>query len=163
MARFSALGRRLHRRDPASAHPSRLSRLLAHTAFEDHGYPLGMCWVWTGHARRGYGRVYGTFTYRVGYEEFVGVIPAGLEMDHGCRVTLCWNPTHVEPVTHVENILRVYPGASWNWGPANNEKRDRTNDHPYDRRPTDHRRNHHRRAPAVAQGQRPLAPPGLQR
>jgi hypothetical protein len=44
----------------------------------------------------------------VAYEEAVGLVPAGLELDHLCRQTLCVNPVHVEPVTHRENMRRAY-------------------------------------------------------
>ena len=40
------------------------------------------------------------------YRLLVGEIPAGLQLDHLCRVRDCVNPTHLEPVTGRENILR---------------------------------------------------------
>ncbi len=74
------------------------------------------CWLWTSAQD---GRGYGTFgrpggrqrshnlrAHRVAYELLVGPIPAGLEIDHLCRVPLCVNPAHLEPVTRRENILR---------------------------------------------------------
>lgn len=71
------------------------------------------CWLWNGSrdaggyptatiaARRG-------FAHRLVYELLVGVIPAGLELDHLCRVRHCVNPDHLEPVTKAENIRRSY-------------------------------------------------------
>lgn len=44
--------------------------------------------------------------HRVVYESLVGPIPAGLELDHTCRVRRCVNPDHLEPVTHAENQRR---------------------------------------------------------
>lgn len=44
--------------------------------------------------------------HRVAYERLVGPIPEGLDLDHKCRVRLCWNPDHVEPVTRQINLLR---------------------------------------------------------
>jgi hypothetical protein len=41
----------------------------------------------------------------------VGPIQPGLHLDHLCRVRLCVNPAHLEPVTPQVNILR---GASPN-------------------------------------------------
>lgn len=44
--------------------------------------------------------------HRVMYENLVGEIPAGLYIDHLCRVRLCINPDHMEPVGNVTNIMR---------------------------------------------------------
>lgn len=70
------------------------------------------CWLWTG-ATDGDKR-YGCIgskgkllrTHRVSYELFKGPIPEGLSLDHLCKVTLCCNPEHLEPVTHKVNVLR---------------------------------------------------------
>ena len=40
------------------------------------------------------------------YEQMVGDIPVGLELDHLCHNTRCVNPEHLEPVTHDENVKR---------------------------------------------------------
>lgn len=72
------------------------------------------CWLWTG-ARlpKGYGIVAihrpkptTAKAHRVAYELLVGPIPAGLVIDHLCRVPSCVNPSHLEPVTNRENLLR---------------------------------------------------------
>jgi hypothetical protein len=72
------------------------------------------CWRWAREKDRdGYGRVpksakyRGTQAHRVSYEVFVGPIPAGLTIDHLCRVRDCINPGHLEPVTHAENCSRA--------------------------------------------------------
>jgi hypothetical protein len=44
--------------------------------------------------------------HRWAYEHFIGPIPAGLEIDHLCRVRHCVNPAHLEPVTKSENRRR---------------------------------------------------------
>ncbi len=44
--------------------------------------------------------------HRRAYEILVGRIPDGLVPDHLCRVRHCWNPQHIELVTHGENIRR---------------------------------------------------------
>lgn len=70
------------------------------------------CWMWTGAVSR---VSYGAFSaasqtfpaHRYSYELFVGEVPAGLEIDHLCRMRECVNPLHVEPVTHAENMRRA--------------------------------------------------------
>lgn len=69
------------------------------------------CWEWTGATDpTGYGRFFvdGTMQYahRWSYETFVGPIPAGLDIDHLCRVRRCVCPGHLEAVTRRENLLR---------------------------------------------------------
>lgn len=44
--------------------------------------------------------------HRATWEYFNGPIPAGLVMDHLCRVRVCCNPGHLEPVTMRENLHR---------------------------------------------------------
>lgn len=44
--------------------------------------------------------------HRISYEALVGPIPEGLELDHLCRNRNCYNPAHLEPVTHRENSIR---------------------------------------------------------
>jgi hypothetical protein len=73
---------------------------------EDRGYETP-CWVWQLRIDTyGYGRVHAEPAHRVSYEERRGPIPAGLTLDHLCRVRECINPDHLEPVTNGENILR---------------------------------------------------------
>ena len=65
------------------------------------------CWIWTGGLRGdGYGKLRNRQAHRVIYERIVERIPEGLELDHLCRVTACVNPTHLEPVTRLENMRR---------------------------------------------------------
>ena len=71
------------------------------------------CWQWTA-CERAKGRGYGAFrafgkqrlAHRFAYEVFVGKIPRGLQIDHLCRNRGCVNPTHMEPVTLAQNVLR---------------------------------------------------------
>ena len=72
------------------------------------------CWLWTGPVTGGgygqisIGRRIDGFrpAHRVSYELHVGPIPAGLDLDHLCRVKICVNPAHLEPVTRRENLMR---------------------------------------------------------
>ncbi len=70
----------------------------------------GGCWIWQGATDSGYARAnIGRRNYRVHrllYEAIVGPVPAGLHLDHLCRVRSCVNPDHLEPVTAQENIRR---------------------------------------------------------
>jgi len=69
------------------------------------------CWIWTGSQNgKGYGKVsylgQRHRTHRFSYELLVGPIPAGLQIDHLCRVRPCMNPQHLEPVTPKVNQER---------------------------------------------------------
>lgn len=87
-----------------------LDRLLQ---FVDKTSDEGGCWLWTGTRNRG---GYGDFrmpegprrAHRLAYENLVGPIPEGLELDHLCRVRNCVNPQHLEPVTRSENARRQH-------------------------------------------------------
>jgi hypothetical protein len=69
------------------------------------------CVEWRGRTN---GR-YGLFTlvdrnilaHRYAYDEQVGPIPEGLEVDHLCDVKRCVRPDHLEPVTPAENKRRA--------------------------------------------------------
>lgn len=69
------------------------------------------CWHWTGATfHNGYGRVKfrgrDTVAHRITYELEHGPIPAGLTLDHLCRVRPCVRPDHMEAVTLGVNVLR---------------------------------------------------------
>lgn len=71
----------------------------------------GNCLVWTGPLNnKGYGQIYldgrTRVVHRVVYEAVMGRIPEGMELDHLCRNPPCVFPSHLEPVTHRENIRR---------------------------------------------------------
>lgn len=69
------------------------------------------CWQWWGAVgASGYGKV--TVEYRSHsshkyvYEQLVGKVPDGLQLDHLCHNKLCCNPDHLEPVTCKVNMER---------------------------------------------------------
>ena len=69
------------------------------------------CWLWTGSKNaEGYGQILLNRklakAHRVAYELTAVAIPAGLTIDHLCRVRHCVNPAHLEAVTLGENTLR---------------------------------------------------------
>jgi hypothetical protein len=45
-----------------------------------------------------------SYTHRLGWKLLRGPIPEGRELHHRCGVYACWNPDHLEPVTHAENL-----------------------------------------------------------
>lgn len=73
--------------------------------------PITGCWLW---GDRPSGKGYGQYwtggrrpvAHRFLWESTVGPVPAGLELDHLCRVRCCVNPEHLEPVTGQVNVLR---------------------------------------------------------
>lgn len=98
---------RLHRREPLKDRIARLCEI------DDSG-----CWIWKGaRTADGYGKssIDGRThpAHVVSYRAFVGPIPAGLQLDHKCRVRNCVNPRHLEAVTSRENTLRspICPSA----------------------------------------------------
>lgn len=77
------------------------------------------CWVWTASMYNGgYGRIRfekkDYVAHRLVYELLVSQIPAGLQLDHLCRVRTCVNPAHLEPVTCRENLMRGETHAAAN-------------------------------------------------
>jgi hypothetical protein len=73
----------------------------------------GVCWEWTsGKDAKGYGKFRAASkdnkvgAHDFAWENLVGPVPEGLELDHLCRNTACVNPDHLEPVTHSENMKR---------------------------------------------------------
>lgn len=94
------------------------------------------CWIWLGAVT---GNGYGSISlyppkrtvkaHRYIYELHRGKIPAGLVLDHLCRNRRCVNPSHLEPVTQRENLLRgFWPSQA---GEHNRSKRRCPKGHQY--------------------------------
>jgi len=76
----------------------------------------GECWIWTGaKTRLGYGQIRierrTEYVHRTLYELAHGQIPPGLVLDHLCRNPSCARPSHLEPVSQKENVVRGESGA----------------------------------------------------
>lgn len=79
----------------------------------DSGLTDANCWTWRGkYIHNGYGQMWqkrirkSVYAHRYAYEQFVGPIPDGLQLDHLCRNRGCVNPAHLEPATNRVNVLR---------------------------------------------------------
>lgn len=110
---------------------------------------LGPCWIWQGTVNNnGYGWISnnkrGLLVHRVAYELLIGPIPQGLDLDHRCRVLRCCNPTHLEPVTHQENMRRG----------ARAQQTHCKRGHPFDETNTERRSNGQRRCRVCSQANR---------
>lgn len=96
-----------------------LERIKARTEIVDLGHiingKLSPCHIWTGpHSGNGRGGGYGRMSldgqtvavHLVAYTHFFGYIPSKKQVDHLCNNRLCWNPLHLELVTHLTNQRR---------------------------------------------------------
>lgn len=78
------------------------------------------CWEWMGHKdMKGYGvaTTYGQpwRAHRLAFCLEGGTIPAGMQLDHLCRVRHCVNPAHLEVVTSAENTRRGVGNKLGEW------------------------------------------------
>lgn len=93
---------------------SRLARLYEKIHVDDNG-----CWLFTGSITSdGYGRMSDSSAHRAAYEELVGSIPNGMELDHichdpsictlgsNCQHRRCVNPDHLRLSIHADNARR---------------------------------------------------------
>ena len=91
---------------PPDRHRADLERLLERTVLGRPHPELGTCWLFTGPADP-YGRIGKgpeRFTHRLGWTLLRGPIPDGMELHHRCSVYACWNPDHLQVVSHAENL-----------------------------------------------------------
>ena len=75
------------------------------------------CWIWKECINSaGYGRISrrfkstrkfkSTLAHVAMYEQIIGPVPTGMELDHLCRIPRCVNPHHLDPVSHAINMRR---------------------------------------------------------
>jgi hypothetical protein len=91
---------------PPKRRRSELERLLDHTVLGPTHRELGTCWLFTGTCTP-YGRMskaQDSYTHRLGWKILRGPIPVDRELHHRCGVYACWNPDHLQIVTHAENL-----------------------------------------------------------
>lgn len=80
----------------------------------NHNPSLGQCWLWIGYKSKSNSAYYGVFSvgrerikaHRFSYQQSIGVVRDGLQLDHLCRNTLCIRPEHLEAVTASVNLSR---------------------------------------------------------
>lgn len=86
-------------------YPRDIARFRSKTQRGENG-----CLNWTGKLDNGYGRFWlagkTTIAHRIAWQIANGPVPDGLQIDHLCRNRNCVEPTHLEPVTLAENVLR---------------------------------------------------------
>jgi HNH endonuclease len=74
------------------------------------------CWIWQAASTSGgYGQAsvngHRQVVHKLVWEFYNGPVPDGLELDHLCRQRHCWNPEHLEAVTHKVNGERGFYGT----------------------------------------------------
>jgi hypothetical protein len=96
-----------HVREPRPrSRRTELERLIDLTVLGSTHPELGTCWLFTG-TTTPYGRIakaQDSYTHRLGWKLLRGPIPEGGELHHQCGVYACWNPDHLQLVTHAENL-----------------------------------------------------------
>lgn len=74
--------------------------------------PNSGCWLWLGSWNGRYPKLWDgrrghvIYAHRFAYTVLRGPIPDDYDIDHLCRVKLCVNPFHLEPVTRAVNLQR---------------------------------------------------------
>lgn len=104
---------------PADRRSAILDRLTSRSQIIDLGFVVGNrpspCFIWQGGTSGtgrggGYGRMsldgVTVATHLVSFTHFFGYIPGKKQVDHLCNNRLCWNPAHLELVSHLTNQRR---------------------------------------------------------
>ena len=99
----------MNERPPALNRP-RLLDLLPDRLLARRVIRTDACWEWAGwHNNLGYSYVYWEGRDRPVHRvvmEFLERVTEGQDVDHLCHNVGCWNPEHLEGVSHAENIRR---------------------------------------------------------
>lgn len=108
---MSTLGQRFpNRKRPTRDPEGRFARQTRRGMPSDFRPDLGPCLIFTGSLSNGYGQFRyddrNGYAHRYAWERVNGPIPAGLTIDHLCRVRNCVEVTHLELVDGVTNYLR---------------------------------------------------------
>lgn len=111
-------------------------RLFARREMTESG-----CWLWTGTVNNcGYGQIKvgqkNWYAHRLAYVTLVGPIPDDRQLDHLCRNRACFNPSHLEPVEPLVNVMR---GNAWS--AVNLRKTHCPQGHPLSQRGSETRRH----------------------
>lgn len=108
------------------------TRIPAEFRFWQKVRQAGDCWEWTASkGGSGYGHFFPTrkklvVAHKWAYEQMVGPVPEGLQLDHLCRNTSCVNPYHLDPVP-----AKVNGHRSDSWAGVNSRKTHCPEEHPY--------------------------------
>lgn len=115
------------------------------------------CWPWKlsigshGYGQVGWyvggGKTAMTTAHRVVWVAWNGPIPAGMTVDHECRVRRCCNPLHLRLLPNIDNATDNGQGR----------KTHCPHGHPYDEENTMHNRRGHRSCRACARARREVA------
>lgn len=83
--------------------------------------PASGCWLMHPDVIDGYSRVHRDGESKLAHvwhwEQANGPVPDGLELDHLCRTPNCVRPSHLEAVTHGENMRRAFAARRMNQSP----------------------------------------------
>jgi|688.fasta_scaffold719347_2 hypothetical protein len=103
---------------PIVTHESLHDRFLRQTKIPEN---KNECWIFEGNGEGsgksakqgcGYGQIWFNnkkqMAHRYSYEYYKEKIPAGIQIDHMCRVKKCVNPAHLQLVTQDENMRRLH-------------------------------------------------------
>lgn len=96
-----------------------IEKISLRTEIIDNGFVVGdkpsPCFIWKGPTSGdgrggGYGRMaldgQTVAVHIVSYTHFFGFIPGKKQVDHLCNHRRCWNPAHLDLVTHKQNQKR---------------------------------------------------------
>lgn len=94
----------------------------------DMGYDTS-CWIWQANrTTSGYGLVSraeakSRLAHRFMYEKRHGTLPSNTSLHHLCKITLCVNPGHLQPLTPTEHVkAHGFSGERNPWAKLSNQQ-----------------------------------------